>query len=393
MSETPLPRILCVDDEPHVLEGLGRYLRRRYDLVTAVGGAAGAEAVQRDPGFAAVVSDLRMPKVDGVAFLAHARKVAPDAVRILLTGQADVKAAMAAVNEGRIFRFLSKPCAPEVMLQTLDAAVEQHRLVTAERVLLEQTLHGSIKALTEVLALANPAAFGRSTRAKRLVSDLAAMIGIRDRWQFEVAAMLSQIGCITLPPATVEKHYRGQELSDSERALVDRLPQVAVQLIADIPRLDGIREILIHQHNRFRPPGLEQVLRGDQIPLGSRMLKVALDFDELRSQGHASADVLTRLRAREGWYDPDVLQDFAQVAGVNGDRDLREIRLCDVKVGMTFEDDVLTKEGTLLIARGQEATPSLVDRIDNYWQDVAITEPVRVTVPREIVAAGSAGGP
>lgn len=382
-----LPRVLCVDDDPHVLEGLARYLRRRVDLVLAVGGPAALEIIERDRSFAVVMSDLRMPGADGIAVLGRVRKVAPDTVRLLLTGHADLRAAIAAVNEGQIFRFLQKPASPEVVLAAIAAAVEQYELRTAERVLLERTLQGSIKALVDVLALANPAAFGRASRAKRMVSDLASLIGLRDRWQFEIAAMLSQIGCITLPPSTVDRLYHGHDLDPGERELVARLPQVAVRLLAEIPRLEGVREILQHQNDRFEgmlrsgSPDTTDALgqrHGEDIPLGSRLLKAVLDFDELLTQGHNAAAALGRLRARHGVYDPDVLSDLVSVCGVQPTLDLVELRLADVKVGMTFADDVIDGHGTLLVARGQDVTAGLVDRIENYWDSIVVSKLVHV---------------
>ena len=168
MSERP-PRILCVDDEAHVLDGLSRVLRHRAEVVTAVGGPAGLALLQSDRDFAVITSDLRMPGLDGVAFLAAACRLAPDATRLLLTGNADVRSAIAAINDGHIFRFLTKPCPPEVLIAAVDQAIAQYRLVTAERVLLQETLHGSVKALVDVLALASPVAFGRAARCQRLI--------------------------------------------------------------------------------------------------------------------------------------------------------------------------------------------------------------------------------
>ena len=144
-----------------------------------------------------VISDMRMPAMDGATFLKYARTGAPDTVRVLLTGQADMDSAIAAVNEGNIFRFLTKPCPIDVLLTALKACVEQHRLVTAERVLLEETLRGSVKMLTEVLSLVSPTAFGRAARLQQRVAAIAAQMGIRDRWHIEVAAMVSQIGPVT----------------------------------------------------------------------------------------------------------------------------------------------------------------------------------------------------
>jgi response regulator RpfG family c-di-GMP phosphodiesterase len=167
----------------------------------------------RSAPYSVVVSDQRMPRMDGVTFLANIRGIAPATVRVLLTGQADMESAIAAINEGNIFRFLTKPCPTTVMLKALSDCIEQHRLILAEKVLLEQTLRGSIKALIDILCLANPIAFGRATRVRRSVEQLLTCFEIRERWPVEVAAMLSQIGCVTLPPATVEKLYRLHPLS------------------------------------------------------------------------------------------------------------------------------------------------------------------------------------
>src|SRR5438128_895627 len=150
------PRILCVDDEPAILAGLSLILGRRNDVVTALGGAAGLEEIEKNPAPWIVLSDMRMPGMDGATFLGQVRKRAPDTIRILLTGQSDIASCIAAVNHGQIFRFLSKPCPPDVLFATLESAVEQYRLITSERVLLEQTLRGSIKSLIDILSLANP---------------------------------------------------------------------------------------------------------------------------------------------------------------------------------------------------------------------------------------------
>src|SRR4029077_12934308 len=128
----------------------------------------------------------------------------PEVVRILLTGYADVDAATLAVNEGQIFRFLVKPCPSRQLLAAVDAAAEQHQLLTSQRVLLEQTLHGSIKSLTDLLALTSPLAFRRATRITQHVVAPSEKLVVPDRWQVEVAAMLPQLGLITLPAETVE---------------------------------------------------------------------------------------------------------------------------------------------------------------------------------------------
>ncbi|GAG00018.1 unnamed protein product, partial [marine sediment metagenome] len=206
-------KILCIDDDPNILQGYQRRLRKQFKIETALGGTEGLEAIASKGPFAVIVSDMRMPGMDGVQFLAAAKRRAPDSVRMMLTGFADQQTAVEAVNEGNIFRFLTKPCPPETFAKALTAGMEQYRLVTAEKVLLEKTLRGAIKVLTDVLSLTNPTAYGHASRVRRLVQKLCKQLEVDQPWQAEVAAMLSQIGCVTVPPNTLNKIYYGQTLT------------------------------------------------------------------------------------------------------------------------------------------------------------------------------------
>jgi DNA-binding NtrC family response regulator len=141
--------------------------------------------------YALIISDMRMPVMSGSVFLREARRVAPDATRILLTGHADLDTAVSAVNDAQLFRFLTKPCTSEALMRACAAGVGQHRLRTAERVLLEQTLKGSVRALADVLALASPAAFGRSRRVSQIVERFVQTLELKDSWEIEVSALLA----------------------------------------------------------------------------------------------------------------------------------------------------------------------------------------------------------
>ena len=142
-------KILLVDDEPNVLDGYRRTLGREFTLETAVGGQEALGLIGEKP-YAVVVSDMRMPGMDGVQLLSRIKASSPDTIRVMLTGHADMETAINAINEGSIFRFLNKPTTKEMMAKTLTAALVQHRLVTAEKQLLEQTLSGALQVLTEV---------------------------------------------------------------------------------------------------------------------------------------------------------------------------------------------------------------------------------------------------
>jgi response regulator RpfG family c-di-GMP phosphodiesterase len=375
-------KVLCVDDEPHVLEGLAINLRRGYEMTPALSGEAGLKALKDKGPFAVVLSDMRMPGMDGAAFLAHVRELAPDTTRMLLTGHADLQAAIAAVNEGQVFRFLTKPCPSDHLRLAFDAAAEQYRLVTSERVLLEQTLHGAVKTLTDILSLASPVAFGRAVRIREHVRELAAELKLPNSWQVEVAAMLSQLGSITIPDETIAKYYQGGELSTEERAMIARLPTVTDGLLANIPRLEPVREILARhvapvQRGSVGPgskPGR------DDAGAAASVLRVAVEFDELESRGVATQTALDALRGRKGAHDPETLDIFAWLKGAEVARqEVREIPLRALRLGMILAEDMHAKNGLLLVTRGFEVTPSFLEKTRNYREGY-VSEPLLVTV-------------
>ena len=209
--------ILCVDDEPLVLEGLERTLRQSFEVMTETKPLAALALLEkRERDFVAVISDMRMPLMDGAKFLSCAAEIAPNSTRVLLTGHAELNAAIAAVNTGRIFRFLCKPCAPNDLLSAVEAAAEQHQLRTLEKQLLEQTLTGSVRLLTEVLTLVAPKIFTRSQQLQAYMLHLARALGRNDAWRFELAACLSMIGCVGLPDDTLSRALAGTPLDDKE---------------------------------------------------------------------------------------------------------------------------------------------------------------------------------
>ncbi len=375
-------KILFVDDDPNILASFKRTLRKRYDLDTAVGPEEGLEAVGRYRHYALVVSDLRMPVMDGIQFLSKVRDISPETIRMILTGNADLQAAIDAVNRGNIFRFLTKPCPPETLQMAVDAGLQQYRLIRAEKELLEKTLRGAIRILTDVLSLVNPEAYGRASRIRRYVRDVGARIGYPKAWQLETAAMLSQIGCVVLPEDTLKKIYHGKDLTPEESQLFRMYPSVGADLIAKIPRMEEISEIIAYQEKHFDGSGIPKDDRsGETIPLGSRILKVVLDFDALETRGLPRAAAMNHLRKRSGHYDPAVLEALEEVLGDEARFQVKELPLQELQLNMIVGEDVVSLKGVLLIAKGQEITPALLERLKNFSRTVGVKEPIRVLIP------------
>lgn len=387
MSEKPLPRVLCVDDEPRVVQGLAVHLRRAYEVLTAHGGAEALERLKNSEPVAVIVSDMRMPGMDGAALLAKVRELYPDTTRVLLTGEPGRDAVVSAVNQGQIFRFLTKPCPANELLACIEAAVHQHRLITAERVLLQVTLIGCIRALLDVLALTNPVAFGRASRLRRQVMAFAEHLGCaQGYWQLEAAALLSQIGFLSLPAELVEKIYYGENLTPEERLIAEGVPEVAGKLLGHIPRLEPVLQILsalTYSNERLARLG------EDTVGNAARILLLVLDFDALTSKGHSPDTAVQLLQQRPERYGAKLAKDFATHLGTTaGDTQVIEMPLRLVRPGMIILQDVRTDLGTLLVARGFEVTERFVERVKNFGPGL-LSEKVAVRVPASRTAASS----
>lgn len=362
-------RILIVDDETNVLAGIQRHWRGDFDLAVAESGVAALKILAEGDPFAVVVSDYSMPGMSGTDFLAKVRGLAPDTVRVMLTGHGDLKVAIQAINENHIFRFLTKPCSAEDLGRTLHAAADQHRLITAERELLEKTLNASVKVLTEILSVVSPVSFSRSTRIREIARKIAVKMGVEKPWEVEAAAMLSHIGFVTIPGETLEKIYHGRQLSEKEQRMFDEHPMHGSKLLRSIPRLENVAEGVLYQEKRFDGSGFPRDLKkGRNIPLAARILKVLLDFDLHMTTGKTAEQALIAMIQNAKAYDADVLSTLNNLylnAAYGGLEKL--MLITDLKPGLILARDVRTTNGQLLLTKDLEITDVILQRLANFY--------------------------
>jgi HD-GYP domain-containing protein (c-di-GMP phosphodiesterase class II) len=180
----------------------------------------------------------------------------------------------------------------------------------------------------------------------------------------EIAAMLSQLGCIAVPEPTIRRLSEGRELSLDEERQFAAHPLVGSDLLSRIPRLEGVAEMIAYQHKRFDGSGTpSDDVASDAIPLGARILKTAADFEALLSTGISSESALLRMRTRDGWYDPVVLNAFERAHSAAPNRTLVSVAVEELSPGMILAEDVVLHDGSLLATRGQEVTPALRVRL------------------------------
>jgi response regulator RpfG family c-di-GMP phosphodiesterase len=380
-------KILFVDDEENVLSAYTRVLRKRFQLTTASGGLEALDRIQNEGPFAVVISDMRMPGMDGVQLLGRIKELAPDTVRVMLTGNADQQTAMDAVNEGAIFRFLTKPCDPEKLAQTLKAALEQHRLVTAEKELLEQTLKGAIAMLVELLSLLDPVSFGRSQRMAELAEKVAQDLGISNPWILGIAAVLSQIGVLTVPQHVIEKVRAGSILNSAEREIYHRIPEIGSNLIHKIPRLEEVGEIVYYAQKNFNGTGFpEDDVKEDAIPLGARILRAAGDYLDLLPKKGSPRSAVLDMYSRTTWYDLEVLQSIKRVLEVEettgvDSSEPEPLAFADLQAGMKVVQSIETQNGWMVIPAGTILRESHLQKLRNFALLTGLKEPITVMRP------------
>lgn len=376
-------KVLFVDDENNVLSALKRQFRKQYEVSTALGGARGLQLLDSEGPFAVIVSDMQMPEMNGVEFLQKAGKIAPDSVRIMLTGNADQQTAMNAVNDGNIFSFLTKPCPPETLVNAMNEAIEQYRLITAERELLEGTLNGSVKLLMDMLSMIAPDSFGRTIAITETAGKLADAMQLENTWNLRLAAMLSNLACVTLPPETLAKHSKGEELTSEEQQMVTRLPEVSKKLITNIPRLEQIADIVLYHQKSYNGDGFpEDDIAGENIPQESRILKILYDLEVLKTKGIEQKDALERMAEQEGRYDSVILKTAnAVLGGAANDAATNapsEVSLTGLEPGHVLISNIETTEGKLLVSAGNKLNAPVIERLINYHKVTKIKEPIKV---------------
>jgi FixJ family two-component response regulator len=376
-----LESILFVDDDPNILAAFQRQFRNTFTIETAIGPEEGLSAIASKGPFAVVISDLRMPGMSGIQFLATVRAKSPDTVRVMLTGQADMSDAIAAINQGAIFRFLVKPSSATILGKVIEAALEQHRLIVAERQLTQQTLVGCVEILSEILSIVEPVAFSRTNRVLGYVRQLTGALDLASSWQVEAAAMLSHVGWITIPADIAAKRAASQPLSPEESLRFHQHPIAAARIVGRIPRLQTVAKIIEAQFTPYQSieAALEPGAPRDPVTFGAAILQAAIDFDERRSRGLSDADALADMRSRADLYHPDVISAMGRIEEIKLAEQTKVVPVSDLAPGMVLNQDLCARNGMCMIASGQKITLTSLERLRGlrHTMDTDLTVSVR----------------
>lgn len=363
-------RVLFVDDNQKVLNSIARQFEGVLDYETANGPHEAMELLDPDNPFAVVVSDMRMPKMNGAELLTHVRKVTPDTVRIMLSGYADLQATIQAVNEGNIVRFLSKPCPRELLERAIREGLDQYQLVTGQRELLEGTLQGSVTVLCAILSLVHPLAFGRVSKVQQIALAIGNQMEIDSLWDLKIASMLFPLGCVSLSERALECMLEGMPVPEDERAAYEQHPSVARAMLQEIPRLEDVAAIVTYQEKNFDGSGLPfDDVAGEEIPIGARILKAALNFEIALKQMSDPSAALGKLMLQPEQYDPQVLEALREKLATGFcQRSRQSVSIDALQPGMILAADVRLEGGKLVVASGQPVTDSILRNLETFCE-------------------------
>ncbi|QDU57169.1 response regulator [Aeoliella mucimassa] len=372
-------RLLIVDDEQPLLNGLRRRLGDYYDLVTANSGDAALHEIETHGEFAVVLTDMRMPGMNGIQFIQQARMIAPDSVYMMLTGNQDQATAIKAVNDGQVFRFLNKPCDHDHIRRALDAGLDQYRLITAERVLLHKTFSGAVGVLTDVLEIVQPEIFSRSNEIQTMVDNLRAAINATDRWEYKLAARLGIVGFALLPD---DKRHKLETCSPDDPELQEILAASAAtgaRLLEKIPRLGTIASMIRESVNVDGSCTVSLTPQEEEvIHTGATLLRIAMQWNCLSRIGMSNKDAMVEMRQLL----PQLHKAFVEeLERTHIDTEhLAPVCLSveELEEGMVLYNDVMTRDDSRLLRKGQRLSGVALEKLLTHYGNLLASDVVMV---------------
>lgn len=369
-------RVLFVDDDQMLLSSMERCLGLDFDLETAISGPDALELIAASEVFPVIVSDMRMPAMDGIQFIQKAREISKHSVFLMLTGNQDVQTAIRSVNEGQVFRFLNKPCDPTEIAGAIKSARRQYDLEAAERELLNKTFVGALAIFADVMETLQPELIGRAARTEQYMDAIRAKCGVAARWEYKVASKLLLLGFAM-------QQQDDSSVPTSKRASIDmnRACTIAAKMVERLPRMEQVAEII-----RFVPATDGDITHlatdgeGDTTEIGAALLRVAHIVESLShlEVGRNEAETEVR-RALPGIYEPllasamDIYPEGSKLPeGV-----LLEIE--DLRPGMVLQDNLTDPSGATLLRMGRKLSETHIQKLLAEKESLGTFEPVSVT--------------
>ncbi len=382
-TEHDRKRILIVDDVPDNVDVLVEALSD-YQRIVALDGEKALAKARVKPQPDLILLDVMMPGMDGFEVcrrLKQDEKTRPIPV-IFVTALGEVADETRGFELGAV-DYLTKPVRPPVVRARVKTHLQLEQAKADLRQLYEETFAGTIRLLSDILSMASPEAFSRTSRIGRLITQLAERLGVKVHTKLQLAAMLSHIGCIVLPPGLISKVATGKPLSLTERRLFEEHSDTAVKLISRIPRMTDVATMIQQQHPRYRNAERRQRdAPQDDVRLGGAMLRLAADFDLLTSRDDDSV-ALDKLRSEDFAHDPQLLTGLASALRLDQQgTQLETLAIAELAEGMVLAQDVRTSdESVVLVTKGSVLSRAMLLRLARFHDEGLLSDSILVRIP------------
>ncbi|MBN9668942.1 HD domain-containing phosphohydrolase [Roseibium aggregatum] len=376
--------IVVADPDENVQSGFLRLFGGHFKVVCFSESDEALKFLKQNTATAIVFSCYNLPGRGGIAFLRACESVAPQAARVMLTRETSAEAVKRALNEGRAFMFLEKPCKPADLVSAVETAMAHHTQLSKDRALLERTLAGSVKLLIDMLALFHPDAFRRTGTVRKQALKLAGALGMKKTWELEMAVMLSPLGEALLPQQILARYRAARSLSEQERTVLERSPAQTRDLLKNIPQLEKVAEHLYLSARGFDGSGFpKDGPAGKEIPLVSRIVRLLTDLWYASPESGPDAAAFEALTINHRKYDPELLQVARSVLmdDVPQERQskIAECYIRSLRPGDVLVDDALSESShELVLSRGHLLTPTTIRRLIQFHQTAGVRQPIRV---------------
>lgn len=379
-TEQPKSNIMAVDDQPANLKLLEDLLTHQGHAVRSFPrGRLALEAAERNPPDL-ILLDINMPEMNGFEVCKRLKtdeKLACIPV-LFLSALNQTSDKVKAFQSGGV-DYITKPFQLEEVRARVETHLQLHRARQVERELLENTLNGAVKTLSDLAHLLSPTITERSAAVRGMVVHMAAQLHLPDRWQYELAAVLSLIGCITLPSEVFEHAYIGDNASEEELRMYRAHPDVGFLLLSRIPRLEQVAEMI-----RLQQLDMGTSSAGS-VELGARMLKTAQELDRRTLRGVHFQQACDQLRAAADKYPAKLLDSLKDYFPSRIHFEVKHLSASQLQPGMILEDDLVTEDGSFtVISKGTPLTVTLVERVQNFARTRGVRDPIQVRAPQGV---------
>jgi ActR/RegA family two-component response regulator len=370
-------RVLFVDDDVALLKSIQRNLCFDYDLSIAESGQHGLELINGQKPYSVIVTDMRMPIMDGIRFINEARKITPDSIFLMLTGNQDIDTSIKAVNQGQVFRFLTKPCETEDIKTAIEIAHRQFELVQTEKELLHKTFVGAISLMMDVVESVHPDTLHQAQRIDAIMRACEEALGISGNWEFRLVARVSLVGFTLMPcDEQIKLQQLGPAVPESQ-LLLEKMALTSSRLMGRIPRLERVTEILRKQAtadcSAFKEP-----YEGHNPDLGAVLLRVAMYWCNLIHHGLSPKEALREILQILPELPAQIQNALLELDTPTADRHPVEVKLRDLAEGMVLYDDLLSEDGALLLRSGRRLTQSVIEKMKLHFQYSSRLRPIIV---------------